>query len=95
MTTLIVKVLNDGDIHVPCALNPADVNCTMTVGDIKTSIHEQRPDLAKEQMTLIHAGKQLPGDDYLLNTQTPEGDTALGLQKESVLHLVMRVLPPS
>ena len=61
----------------------------MTVGDLKSAVHEQRPDLPMLKMTLVFAGKQLPEDDSLLNTSEPDV-RAIGLQPESTLHLVMR-----
>jgi len=89
MPVLLVQMLDGTVLDVHCDFNPADINSTMTVGDLKSAVHEQRPDLPMLKMTLVFAGKQLPEDDFLLNTSEPDV-RAIGLQPESTLHLVMR-----
>ena len=83
MTTLFAKLIDGTVIPLQIDTNPADVNCTLTIGDLKRMIEEIQGIPVAEQR-LFFVGKQLQ-DDLRIN------DFDLGLQKESTLHLVLKL----
>mmetsp|Transcript_42658 Transcript_42658/g.132755 ORF Transcript_42658/g.132755 Transcript_42658/m.132755 type:complete len:84 (+) Transcript_42658:107-358(+) len=81
MTSLFVKRVDGRVTTLHMALNPADVNCTLTVGDLKRMVQEAEG-IPAEKQTLVFAGKKL-ADDLRTN------DMDVGLQKESTLYLLV------
>ena len=82
-TSILVETLSGTVITLLLDMNPADVDCTLTIGDLKRMIEESHGYLASKQR-LIFAGKMLR-DDQRTN------DMDLGLQKESKLYLCLPV----